>query len=117
MRTGIEAVFRREKMWPLECVIESSSIQTNVGLLNRRTLLWVLSEDIARHLQEAKQIKILSVPPMPGPSPFMMAHMRNRALSPAVGKLADALREVARKIATSQRPPRRQIAGSKHRAS
>jgi len=107
MRSGIEAVFRREKTWPAECMIESSSIQTNVGLLNRRNLLWVLSEDIARHLQDARQIKILSVPPMPGPSPFMMAHLRNRALSPAVGRLTDALREVARKIATSQRPARR----------
>jgi DNA-binding transcriptional LysR family regulator len=117
MRTGIEAVFRREKMWPLECVIESSSIQTNVGLLNRRNLLWVLSEDIAGHLQDTKQIKILSVPPMPGPSPFMMAHMRNRAMSPAVGKLADALREVARKIAASHRLPRRHTGGSRRRFS
>jgi DNA-binding transcriptional LysR family regulator len=113
MRSGIEAVFRRNKLWPSECIIQSSSIQTNVGLLNRRELLWVLSEDIARHLQETKQIKILSVPPMPGPSPFMMAHMRNRAPSPAVSKLTEALREVARKITTSQRPARRHSGGSR----
>jgi DNA-binding transcriptional LysR family regulator len=113
MRSAIEAIFRRNKAWPSHCMIESSSIQTNVGLLNRRDLLWVLSEDIARYLEDVKQIKILSVPPMPGPAPFIMAHVRDRALSPAIGKLAEALRDVARKITTSQRTTRRRAAGSK----
>lgn len=113
MRSGIEAVFRRNKSWPQNCLIESSSIQTNVGLLNRRELLWVLSEDIAHYFEDLKQLKILSVPPMPGPSPFMMAHARDRSLSPAVEKLAEALREVAQTISTSQTSARRRSGRTK----
>lgn len=113
MRSAMEAMFRRAKTWPRVCIVESSSIQTNVGLLNRRTdLLWVLSEDIARYFEGLKQLKIPAFPPTPGPSPFMMAHIRDRTPSPAVQKLAEALRSVARKIVTTKKSTRIQGGGA-----
>jgi DNA-binding transcriptional LysR family regulator len=103
MRSGIEAMFRRRKRWPRECLVESSSIQSNVALLNQRDLLWVLSEDVARYFEDMNQLKILPLPFMRGPSPFMMAHLQDRTPSPATAKLADALRQVARQISSSKR--------------
>lgn len=107
MRSGIEAIFRRERRRPDECLVESSSIQANIGLLSARDLLWVLSADIARYFETLGLVRVLNLPPMPGPSPFVLTHMRERKLSPAAQRLADCLRQAARSLITPGTPPRR----------
>jgi DNA-binding transcriptional LysR family regulator len=98
MRAGIEAMFRRRRQRPRECLVESSSIQSNVGLLNSHNLLWVLSADIAHYFERLGVLRILALPPMKGPSPFVLAYLHGRRLSPAAQRLADALREAARPL-------------------
>jgi DNA-binding transcriptional LysR family regulator len=78
--------------------VESSSIQSNVGLLNSHDLLWVLSADIARYFERLGALRILALPPMKGPSPFVLAYLRERRLSPAAQRLADSLRQAARHL-------------------
>lgn len=96
MRTAIEGVFRKQRHRPTSSIVESSSIQTNIGLLNRSDLLWVLSNDVATYFQKLRLAHILPIPAMPGPSPFIVAFARNRALSPAAGKFLEVLRSTAR---------------------
>ena len=96
MRTAIENVFRRKRYRPASCIMESSSIQTNIGLLNRSNLLWVLSSDVAVYFQKLGLTRILPVPAMPGPSPFIVAHARNRALSPAATNFLELLHSTAK---------------------
>jgi DNA-binding transcriptional LysR family regulator len=98
MRAGIEAMFRRERQRPRECLVESSSIQSNVGLLNSHDLLWVLSADIAQYFERLGALRILALPPMKGPSPFVLAYLHGRRLSPAAQRLADSLRAAARHL-------------------
>ncbi len=57
MRAGIERIFRRVKRRPARCMIESSSIQTNVSLMNARDMLWVLSEDITAYFEDAGSVE------------------------------------------------------------
>lgn len=100
MRAGVEALFRRQRQRPEECLIESSSIQFNVGLLNSHDLLWVVSADIARYFGALGLLRMLNVPLMRGPAPFIMAHLRHRRLSPAAERLSDCLRTAASAIDT-----------------
>jgi DNA-binding transcriptional LysR family regulator len=96
MRTAIENVFRKKRLRPASCIMESSSIQTNIGLLNRSDLLWVLSNDVAVYFQKLGLTRILPIPAMPGPSPFIVAHARNKALSPAATIFLELLRSTAK---------------------
>jgi DNA-binding transcriptional LysR family regulator len=98
MRAGIEAMFRRQRRRPNECLVESSSIQSNVGLLNSHRLLWVLSADIAHYFEKLGVLRILALPPMKGPSPFVLAYVHERRLSPAAQRLVESLREAARDL-------------------
>ncbi len=98
MRGAIESVFRKRRSRPEACLVESSSIQTNIGLLNRSDLLWVLSNDIAVYFEKLGLARILALPAMPGPSPFIVATARNRALSPAAAKFLDILRSTAKSL-------------------
>lgn len=98
MRTAIESVFKKKRLRPDACLVESSSIQTNIGLLGGNELLWVLSSDIASYFQKLGLVQILALPAMPGPSPFVVAHLRNRALSPAAEKFLETLRATAKSM-------------------
>jgi DNA-binding transcriptional LysR family regulator len=98
MRSAIENLFSKRRRRPENCLVESSSIQTNIGLLNSGELLWVLSNDIATYFQKLGLIQILALPATPGPSPFIAAYMRGRALSPAAEKFLDALRTTAKSM-------------------
>ncbi len=98
MRTGVEDLFRRQRMRPSECLVESSSIQSNVVLLNSHNLFWVLSADIARYFEDLGQLRILSLPQMPGPAPFVIAYLRQRRLSAAAQRLLECLRQAAREL-------------------
>jgi len=95
MRGGLEALFRRLRRRPRRSVIESSSVQTNVALLSRRDLLWVLSADIAGYFADLGVLRVLPLPRLPGPSPLVMAHLRERSLSPAAQRLAASFRFAA----------------------
>lgn len=98
MRTAIENLFSKKHRRPDACLVESSSIQTNIGLLNSSELLWVLSNDIATYFQQLGLIQILALPATPGPSPFIVTYMRERALSPAAERFLDALRTTAKSM-------------------
>lgn len=98
MRDAIEGLFSRKRIRPDNCLVESSSIQTNVGLLNSSDLLWVLSNDIAAYFQRLGLIQILTLPATPGPSPFIATYLRGRALSPAAEKFLHALRLTAKSM-------------------
>jgi DNA-binding transcriptional LysR family regulator len=98
MRGAIENLFSRRRRRPEACLVESSSIQTNIGLLNSSELLWVLSNDIATYFQKLGLIQVLALPATPGPSPFIVAYLRGRALSPAAEKFLDALRMTAKSL-------------------
>lgn len=95
MRTAIETVFRRRRYRPSFCIVESSSIQTNIGLLNQSDLLWVLSSDISAYFQQLGLAHSLPLPKMQGPSPFIVAYLRKRALSPAATRLLGIMRSTA----------------------
>ena len=95
MRAGIEALFRAHKVAPQSCLIESSSIQTNVALLNRFDLVWVLSADIAAYFEKLGQIRTLALPRTSGPGPFVLVRLRNRVLSPAAERLRTCLKAAA----------------------
>jgi DNA-binding transcriptional LysR family regulator len=101
MRSAVEALFHRHGRRPDECLIESSSIQFNVGLLNSHELLWVLSADIAAYFQRLRVLQVLNLPLMTGPSPFVLVYPRDRRLSPAAERLADCLKDAAREISAS----------------
>ena len=110
MRAGVEAMFRLQRGRPNECMVESSSIQFNIGLLNSHDLLWVLSEDIARYFEKLGMLRILALPPMKGPAPFVIAYLQERRLSPAAQRLIECLRQAAHQLnplLASQRHKRR----------
>jgi DNA-binding transcriptional LysR family regulator len=98
MRGGLEALFRRVRRRPQRSVVESSSIQTNVALLTRRDMLWVLSADIAGYFVELGLLRILPLPRLSGPSPLVLAHLRERSLSPAALRLAASFRSATRDL-------------------
>jgi DNA-binding transcriptional LysR family regulator len=92
MRSAVEAHFRKQKRRPIRALVESSSIQANVALLNTSELIWVLSLDVAKYFAELGALRILKVEPLPPPGAFVLAQLNGRILSPAAQKLADCLR-------------------------
>ena len=103
MRAGIERVFRRVKRRPARCMIESSSIQTNVSLMNARDMLWVLSEDITAYFEALGLLKRLPVETLRTAAALSAVRMRGRALSQPAERLMECLRIAAKGIAG---PPR-----------
>lgn len=106
MRAGIERIFRRVKRRPARCMIESSSIQTNVSLMNARDMLWVLSEDITAYFERLGLLKRLPVDALRTAAALSAVRMRGRALSPPAARLMETLRIAAREIASSPLRPR-----------
>ncbi|WP_321852336.1 LysR substrate-binding domain-containing protein [Burkholderia diffusa] len=98
MRRGIETLFKTEKVWPDECLFESSSILANVALLSGNNVVWALSADIAAHFEQLGQLKILPVPELPGPGPVLMASLKSRSISPPVTRMQDCLRQAANEL-------------------
>jgi DNA-binding transcriptional LysR family regulator len=96
MRTAAEALFRKQRRRPERCLVESSSIQANVALMNSSDLIWILSEDVADYFFKVGLLRIPNVPPLPAPGAFVMAHLRGRSLSPAAQRLWAALVKAAR---------------------
>lgn len=91
MRGAAEALFRKQRRRPERCLVESSSIQTNVALMNGSDLIWMLSADVAEYFFNLGAIRIPSVPELVAPGPFVMAHLRGRTLSPAAQRLSACL--------------------------
>lgn len=109
MRAGIERIFRRVKRRPRHCMIESSSIQTNVSLMNARNMLWVLSEDITAYFERLRLLKRLPLETLRMAAPLSAMRVRGRSLSPATERLIGCLRRAADEISsatdTARRPP------------
>jgi DNA-binding transcriptional LysR family regulator len=103
MRGGLESVFRRLRRHPERCPVQSSSIQTNVALLNRRALLWVLSRDIADYFAGLGLLKVLALPAIKGPAPLVAAYRRNRPLSAVAKHLLRALQVAGEGIRVSMK--------------
>jgi DNA-binding transcriptional LysR family regulator len=99
MRRGVEGLFKTEKMWPVECLIESSSIQANVALLNASDVVWILSADIAAYFEKLGQLNILPVPQLRGPGPVLLVSLKTRNVSAPVARLRDCLRIAAKDLA------------------
>jgi DNA-binding transcriptional LysR family regulator len=102
MRTAVEALFRKQRRRPERCLVESSSIQTNVALVNGSDLIWVLSADVADYFFNLGALRMPNVPELPAPGAFVMAHLRGRSLSPAAQRLCDCLVKAA---GNKQSPP------------
>lgn len=98
MRAGIERIFRRVKRRPARCMIESSSIQTNVSLMNARNLLWVLSEDITAYFEALGLLKRVPAETMRTAAALSAIRTRGRTLPPAAARLIDCLKAAAREI-------------------
>jgi DNA-binding transcriptional LysR family regulator len=92
MRSAVESHFRKQKRRPTRALVESSSIQANVALLNASQLVWVLSLDVAKYFADFGALHILKVEPLPSPGAFVLAQLSGRILSPAAEKMADCLR-------------------------
>lgn len=103
MRAGIERIFRRVKRRPSRCMIESSSIQTNVSLMNARDMLWVLSEDITAYFEALGLLKRLPVETLRTAAALSVVRMRGRSLSSAAERLAGCLGEAAAEIVREMR--------------
>ena len=101
MRAGIERIFRRVKRRPQRCMVESSSIQTNVSLMNARNMLWVLSDDITAYFERLGLLKRLAVETLRATAPLATVRVRGRSLSPATQRLMGCLRRAADEIASS----------------
>ncbi|MGI8524668.1 MAG: LysR family transcriptional regulator [Pseudolabrys sp.] len=104
MRGGLDILFRRLRYQPERCLIESSSIQTNVALLNKRPLLWVVSGDIADYFVGLGLLKILPLPALKGPAPLVAAYRRDRALSVAAKRLLQAFHRASETIRAAAKP-------------
>lgn len=98
MRAGIERIFRRVKRRPVRCMIESSSIQTNVSLMNARDMLWVLSEDITAYFEALGLLKRVPVETLRTAAAISTVRVRGRTLSPAAERLAGCLLAAAKGI-------------------
>ena len=101
-RAAIERIFRRVKRRPARCMIESSSIQTNVSLMNARDMLWVLSEDITAYFEALGLLRRLPVERLRTAAALSAVRVRARPLSPPAGRLLDCLQAAAREIASSR---------------
>ncbi len=98
MRAGIERVFRRVKRRPARCMVESSSIQTNISLMNERDMLWVLSEDITVYFERLGLLRRLPVETLRTAAALSTMRVRGRKLSPAAERLVGCLQAAAREI-------------------
>jgi DNA-binding transcriptional LysR family regulator len=96
MRSAAEAVFRKQRRRPERCLVESSSIQTNVALMNSSDLIWMLSADVAEYFHNLGALRLPNVPELAAPGAFVMAHLRGRSLSPAAQRLSDCLMKASR---------------------
>jgi DNA-binding transcriptional LysR family regulator len=96
MRSAAEALFRKQRRRPERCLVESSSIQTNVALMHDSDLIWMLSADVAEYFRNLGALRILNVPELAAPGAFVMAHLRGRSLSPAAQRLAACLVKASR---------------------
>jgi DNA-binding transcriptional LysR family regulator len=96
MRSAVEAHFRKQRRRPRGALIESSSIQANVALLNASPLVWVLSTDVAKYFANMGALHILKVHELPAPGAFVLAQLSNRILSAAAEQLANCLRAAAK---------------------
>jgi DNA-binding transcriptional LysR family regulator len=76
--------------------VESSSIQTNVALMNSSDLIWMLSADVAEYFHNLGALRLPNVPELAAPGAFVMAHLRGRSLSPAAQRLSDCLMKASR---------------------
>jgi DNA-binding transcriptional LysR family regulator len=103
MRAGIERIFRRVKRRPARCMIESSSIQTNVSLMNARDMLWVLSEDITAYFEALGLLKRLPVETLRTAAALSAVRMRGRSPSNATSRLLDCLHQAADTISAESR--------------
>ena len=99
MRAGIERIFRRVKRRPQRCMIKSSSIQTNVSLMNARNMLWVLSDDITVYFERLGLLKRLPLETLRTAAPLSTLRARGRSLSPAAARLIGCLQAAAQEIA------------------
>lgn len=113
MRRGIEALFRAEAAWPTECLIESSSVQANVALLNACELVWVLSADIATHFASTGQLHIVPVRSLRGPGPVLLTSLKGRKIAEPIRRMQQCLKSAAKSLTqamqstgrtTTQRP-------------
>ena len=95
MRAGIERIFRRVKRRPARCMIESSSIQTNISLMNARNMLWVLSEDITAYFERLHLLRRLPDETLRTAAALSILRVRERKLSPAAERLVGCLRQAA----------------------
>lgn len=100
MRAGIERIFQRVRKRPARCLFESSSIQTNVSLLNARDMLWVLSADISAYFEKLKLLSVIPVETLRGPAALSAVRLRDRSLSPSSARVMDCMRAAAREAAT-----------------
>ncbi|MGN6461241.1 MAG: LysR family transcriptional regulator [Pseudolabrys sp.] len=98
MRRGVDVLFRRLHRPPRRALIESSSIQTNVALLSQRDMLWVLSADIADYFARLGALHVLPLPRLQGPSPLVLAYLRDRSLSPAAARLRDSFKRATARM-------------------
>lgn len=96
MRSAIESQFHKNRRRPTKALVESSSIQANVALLNSSRLAWVLSSDVATYFARLGALHVLKVEQLPAPGAFVLARLSGRRLSPAAAKLADCLRSAGR---------------------
>lgn len=103
MRAGIERIFQRVRRRPARCMFESSSIQTNVSLLNARHMLWVLSADISAYFEQLGLLSILPVESLRGPAALSAVRLRDRSLSPPAARLMDCMRAAAKEAAAVDR--------------
>jgi hypothetical protein len=79
-------------------MIESSSIQTNVSLMNARDMLWVLSEDITAYFEGLGLLRRVSVETLRTAAALSAVRMRGRPLSPPALRLMECLQAAARDI-------------------
>ncbi len=103
MRAAIERIFRRIKRRPGRCMVESSSIQTNVSLMNVRNMLWVLSEDIVVYFERLGLLRRIAVATARPAAALSVARVRGRNLSPAATRLMECLHLAAREIVTADK--------------
>jgi DNA-binding transcriptional LysR family regulator len=96
MRSAAEAMFRKQRHRPEHCMVESSSIQTNVALMNSSDLIWMLSADVAEYFYNLGAIRMPNAPELEAPGSFVMAHLRGRSLSPAAQRLSTCLVKAAK---------------------
>jgi DNA-binding transcriptional LysR family regulator len=113
MRAGIERVFQRVKRRPARCMFESSSIQTNVSLMNARDMLWVLSADISAYFEKLGLLSVIPVESLRGPAALSVVRLRDRTLSPPATRFMECMQAKARELPGHSEARSRRISGRK----